>query len=549
MAGWRGKSSGIGWLTGLSVATVIAINLAGVGSIAVARRGALDEAERDLRLKTSASARAMESLLASSRADLAFLTGSPVFFGLSSALASRDPREARWRRLEAEGALLLFLRTHIEVTHLLARSDSGNPLVEAARRGGVPVLWRSPAASPLPAGRRGVDPAKRPITGAFTFGAGPRSLRQAATLEATVDAAKLLSFSQPLEDSSRTCLLKDAEAKILAGDEGGRGFAPTGSPDSGFFRAEATVETEGWSAPAPWRLICSRPHQAALAWVEPVATRYRTTLLLNVAAMSLALLLGAFAIHQARRREMLEARSREEVRIRELERQLFHAERLGTVGRLAAGIAHEINNPLEGISNYLSLAREDLARGNADSAGRRLDGVQEGLRRAEEIVRRVLAHADPSTAPTTPLDLRAVLGQSLEFVRSREEFRSIRFTVDLPEAPLMIRGSPAMLGQIFLNLLLNACEAQPGGGEVQVTARRQEGRAVAEIADRGPGVPPSETERIFEPFYSTKHSTGLGLSVCYSIARQHGADLGVVERAGGGAAFRMTFPSVEDPDV
>ena len=104
----------MGWLTAVAVLAAIAINVAGIGAIAVAQRGVVEEARRLLRLETEARAGALESVLASTRADLAFLTGSPVFFGLESALVSRDPREARWRRLEAEGALLLFLRGHAE---------------------------------------------------------------------------------------------------------------------------------------------------------------------------------------------------------------------------------------------------------------------------------------------------------------------------------------------------------------------------------------------------------------------------------------------------
>src|SRR5881409_992534 len=136
---WR---PGVGWLTAVAAAAAVAINLAGLGGIAVAQRGVAEEAQRLLRLETEARAGALESALASTRADLAFLTGSPIFFGLESALRSRDPREARWRRLEAEGALLLFLRGHPEAAHLVARTGEGKILVAAGRRGGIPVLWK-----------------------------------------------------------------------------------------------------------------------------------------------------------------------------------------------------------------------------------------------------------------------------------------------------------------------------------------------------------------------------------------------------------------------
>jgi len=548
-------SPGVGWLTAVALAAALAINLAGLGAIAVAQRGVADETQRLLRLETEARAGALESSLASMRADLAFLTGSPIFFGLESALLSHDPREARWRRLEAEGALLLFLRGHPEAAHLAARSGQGSVLVAAGRRGGVPVLWK-PGEVPggVSAGEPG-DPAARPdgpagraITGRFEFTTGVRKVSGAVTLEATLDAGRLLARNRVVEDPSRACVLVDGDGAMLAADPGGAGLAKAGAGAGGGAKgagmhAEAAVRTESWSAPSPWRLACSQRRGPAVALVQPLAARYRLTLILNLAVMSLALLLGAFSIQQARRQQTLEARAREETRVRDLERQLFHSERLGTVGRLAAGMAHEINNPLEGMSNYLSLARGDLARGDVSSALRRLDGAQEGLRRAGEIVRQVLQHADPATAPRVVIDINEVLRQAVEFVASRPEFASIRFEEDLSPSPLGVQASQALLGQVFLNLLLNACEAQPRGGEVRVVTCREGGRIVAEIADRGPGVPPQDSARIFEPFFSTKESTGLGLSICYSIVTQHGGDLAVADRPGGGATFRMRFPA------
>jgi signal transduction histidine kinase len=539
----------VGWLTAVTLAAALAINIAGLGAIAVAQRGVADEAQRLLRLETEAQAGVLEGTLASMRADLAFLTGSPVFFGLESALVSRDPREARWRRLEAEGALLLFLRGHPEASHLAARSADGAVLVAAGRRGGIPVLWKpgdvpamAPSAdSPAPAAD-GAGGGGRAITGRFEFRTGVRKVSGAVVLEATLDAGHLLALHRPVDDGSRGCILLDAGGDLLGSDSGSAAPAIAAAGGDGM-HARADVRTEDWSAPAPWRLACSQLRGPAVTLMQPLAARYRLTLILNLAVMSLALLLGAFVIKQARRQQALEALAREEARVRDLERQLFHTERLGTVGRLAAGMAHEINNPLEGMSNYLSLARGDLARGDAPSALRRLDGAQEGLRRAGDIVRQVLQHADPASAPRTVVDLNAALRQAVEFVRSRPEFAAIRFEEDLSPSPLGVQASPALLGQVFLNLLLNACEAQPGGGEVRIATGLDDGRVVAEIADRGPGVPKEHSARIFEPFYSTKESTGLGLSICYSIVTQHGGDLAVSDRPGGGALFRLRFPA------
>src|SRR5262249_38213441 len=151
--------------------------------------------------------------------------------------------------------------------------------------------------------------------------------------------------------------------------------------------AEASLRAEGWSAPSPWSLACGQP---AAASFEPLAARGRTVLVLNLAIMSLTMALGFFVVQQARRRERLGAPAPEEEHVRELERQLFHAERLGTVGRLAAGLAHELNNPLEGMANYMALAREHLSRGDTAAVRADLDLARQGLDRAAGIVRQVL---------------------------------------------------------------------------------------------------------------------------------------------------------------
>jgi signal transduction histidine kinase len=195
------------------------------------------------------------------------------------------------------------------------------------------------------------------------------------------------------------------------------------------------------------------------------------------------------------------------------------------------------------MANYLSLARGALERGDVESARRRLESVRQGLERAALVVRQVLAHADPAKVPRTPLDLNRVLAEATEFVRSRAEFAAVRFESALAPAPLMVEGNPIMLGQVALNLIVNACEAQPAGGEVRVTSRAADGGAEAEVADRGPGIAAADRDRIFEPFFSTKNSTGLGLSICHSIVRQHGGRLEALARPDGGTIFRITLPA------
>lgn len=513
----------IRWLTALAVAAVLAVNAAAIWSIAVARRAAREHAGQVLRLETSARAREIESILARTRADLVFLSGSAAFSSLETALGSSDPREARWRRLWAEGSALLFLRGHPEVRHLSVRSRRGAGLVQAGRRGGIPVLWRhsgpgsrAPRAGP-------VHLEVIPEAGRAAFG---------ALLLAELDPPVL--FTPQSSSRDRACQLRDGSGAALAGR-----VLPGAT---GWMTAHTAVQVEGWSRDPPWTLTCRERPGASLALLEPLAARYRRTTLLNLVVMALSVLLGLFAIQQTRRFEQLSARAREKQRVHDVELQLFHAERLTTAGRLAAGMAHEINNPLEGMSNYLSLARDALGRGATEAASVHVDRVREGLDRAAGVVRQVLAHADPATAPSTPVDLNEVLLNALEFVRTRDQFSGVEFAHDTDHRPLEVRGNATMLGQLFLNLLLNACEAQPGRGEVLVRTRVDGDTAQVEIADRGPGVPAEARDRVFEPFYSTKQSTGLGLSVCWSIVGQHGGDLSLDDRPGGGTLFRVRLP-------
>ena len=533
------RSSRAGWLIALSIVAVAAVNVAGVWGITVARRAAAEDATRVFQGETAARARSLEAVLAAIRADMAFLAASAPLSAVRAAPPGLDMPGARSWREGAESVLLLFLRTHPEVIRAVVSGPDGRPLVLTGRRGGIPVLWVS--ANPTGLEGAATDPRRPRLTSALELGAdtGSRALR----LEVEVAPFALL-HGDPLAAAGRPCLLKDAAGAVLArSPEAGRGAEPHRPKRR--LAAEATLEAEGWSAAGPWRLACWRPEEQAVALIEPLAGRYRATVALNLAAMDLAVLLGLAVIQQTRRRERLEARAREEARVRELERQLFHAERLATVGRLAAGIAHEINNPLEGMANYLTLAREALARGDVAAAEGRLLSVREGLDRAAGIVRQVLAHADPSVVPRTEVDLARVLDETARFVQSRPEFHGVDVAVDLPSAPLLVLGNAVMLGQVAVNLILNACEAQPGGGRVEVRARREAGQVVAEVADRGPGIPEGDRQRIFEPFYSTKDSTGLGLSVCHSIVRDHGGELSASGREGGGCVFQMRLPALE----
>jgi signal transduction histidine kinase len=526
-------------LISVSLAAVGAVNLAGMWGIALSRKGAREEASRLFEAETEVRAHALEKLLGDTRENLSFLAASSPIARLLETSA-HPGQESRWARDAAEGSLLLFLRGHPQVVRVALRAGDGRPLILMGRRGGIPVLW----VAATPTGQEGVaiDPA-RPLlrTSVPVSAETPEGSSEGLRLEAEVVPSILLARD---EVGERRCRLTSLDGRALAEQEAVR--LDPGHAQGPSLSSTAAVAVDSWSVPGPWTLACAEPEAVAVSLVEPVAARYRTTLYLNLAGMALAVLLGAFVIREIGRRARLEAKAEDEVRVRDLERQLFHAERLTTVGRLAAGMAHEINNPLEGMSNYLTLARDSLGRGETAAAARRLEGVQKGLERVAGIVRQVLAHADPAKAPRTPVDLNQVVSETVDFVRTRKEFLGVRFGLDLAQGTLLALGSPIMLGQVAMNLVVNACEAQPGSGEVLVRSFREDGRIVVEIADRGPGVPEADRQRIFEPFFSTKDSTGLGLSVCHSIVGQHNGELSVRPREGGGAVFRMVLPAHQE---
>jgi signal transduction histidine kinase len=279
--------------------------------------------------------------------------------------------------------------------------------------------------------------------------------------------------------------------------------------------------------------------------VENLAQRYRATVLVNALIRTFALLLGALAYRQARRAARLDAENRHQAKVRELERQVQHSDRLASIGRLAAGIAHEINNPLAGMSNYLSLLKEDLQSGKSAEAPKLVERVQEGLDRAAGIVRQVLSFADPGKSPRLEVDLHEILVRTVEFVRSNPQFRHLDLQIDSNNGrPISLPGNPTTLNQLFLNLVLNACHAQPEKGRVDVRAAIEAGSrsAVVTVEDRGPGFSEEVLHRLFEPFYSTRGSTGLGLAICHGIVGEHGGKIRAENRPDGGARFIVELP-------
>ena len=229
--------------------------------------------------------------------------------------------------------------------------------------------------------------------------------------------------------------------------------------------------------------------------------------------------------------------------LRQMQEQLVRTERLAAIGQLAAGISHEIDNPVGIILGYAELLLEDLPAGDP----RREDvlAIIDECRRCKRITGGLLGFARTSPPQQESFDLRGLVEQTLVSLRPQKLFRDIQvdFSANGPSLPLL--GDADQLRQVLINLLLNAAQAMGGQGRIWVRAEAGEA-VVLEVEDDGPGVDPELRERIFEPFFSTKNrgeGTGLGLSVCRKLIEAHGGTLVAAAGSRGGALFRLTLPS------
>jgi len=501
---------------------LLAINAMAIWGILSAREEAEKLAREDLRLKASAEARSLESALATLRGDFLFLTQSPPMSRALTALGSSDPMTSRWGRLDVEGALILFLESHPSVLRILVRDADGHPLEAVGRQQGIPLLLSAEKSANIP-----FDPARTSM-GIWKLGGTGNS---PGTVESILDPEILLApFSQGTDE--RILLTKGA------GDD-------AGSESGGEFTVRLGIADDRWSPPIYWTLVRTESRSHLVESVGALASSYRTTVVLDVTVMVLALLLGFGALRQSRRAALAEAERRHQEHLRELERQLMHNERLVSIGRLAAGMAHEINNPLEGMANYLSLLEEDLRTGDGSESLELAARVREGLDRAAGIVRQALMQADPGRGVRGRVDLNEVIEGTIEFVRKNPSFRHVEIAAAPPPGESIGYGNAVTLSQLVLNLLLNACESAESAGRVDV-AWRTEGDFIRFIvSDRGPGIPKEAFPRLFEPFFSTRGSTGLGLAVCHRIVTDHSGKIRAMNRDGGGASFEVEIPTLE----
>ncbi len=230
--------------------------------------------------------------------------------------------------------------------------------------------------------------------------------------------------------------------------------------------------------------------------------------------------------------------------------QALQADKLRALGQLASGVAHDFNNVLAAILGRVSLLQRTVAD---ETVARSLQIIQTAAEDAAATVRRIQTFARQSAAPDfSQIELVFLLRDSLEITRTlwqdEARARDLKYTVELisTDAFFML-GNASELREVFINLIVNALHAMPHGGKLEIRPRRLESSIVIEFKDDGTGIADDVRERIFEPFFSTKgvNGTGLGLSVSYSILKQHGGTITVESKEGTGATFIVTLPAHE----
>jgi two-component system, NtrC family, sensor kinase len=231
-----------------------------------------------------------------------------------------------------------------------------------------------------------------------------------------------------------------------------------------------------------------------------------------------------------------------------MEEQMSQTEKLTSLGLLAAGVAHEVNTPLAVISNYIQMLAKQMPEN--DPRHSIIEKIVKQTFRASEIVNNLLNFSRTGAAQVANIDVNQVVEETLSLVSHPLKTSQIQVVKNLGEGLPAVRGSANKLQQVFLNLFLNARDAMPSGGILEVRTSAHNGSVEIEVVDTGAGIPREHIHRIFDPFFTTKASgrgTGLGLSVSYGIIKEHAGKVDVRSAPGKGTSFHVEFPAVRKP--
>jgi two-component system, NtrC family, sensor kinase len=227
----------------------------------------------------------------------------------------------------------------------------------------------------------------------------------------------------------------------------------------------------------------------------------------------------------------------------QLEEQLQLSEKMASIGLLAAGVAHEVNTPLTGISSFVQMLMQGA---DADDPRTKvLEKIERQTFRAAKIVNGLLNLARPAQVDSGPVDVNSVINDVLSLLEHQLKTGRIQVRKELAPSLPLVQGIEYKLQQVFLNLFLNARDAMPKGGWLTIATRADGEHATIEVSDTGSGIPADQLSRIYDPFFTTKDigkGTGLGLSITYGIVQEHDGSLTCESAVGMGTRFSLTLP-------
>ncbi|MDX2034883.1 MAG: ATP-binding protein [Blastocatellia bacterium] len=229
-----------------------------------------------------------------------------------------------------------------------------------------------------------------------------------------------------------------------------------------------------------------------------------------------------------------------------LEEQLQQNDKLSSIGLLAAGVAHEVNTPLTGISSYSQMLMQQIPAG--DPSHLLLEKIHRQTSRASAIVNNLLNFSRVSDARLVPVDLTRVIDDTIQLLEAQLRNTEIEVVRAYSEALPPASGNAAKLQQVFMNLILNARDAMPHGGRLEISSETDDETVILCFRDTGVGIPAEHLARIYDPFFTTKQigkGTGLGLAVSYGIIQDHGGHITVESKPGCGTLFKLTLPRID----
>lgn len=234
---------------------------------------------------------------------------------------------------------------------------------------------------------------------------------------------------------------------------------------------------------------------------------------------------------------------------KQLEKQLLRSEKLSSLGKLSAGIAHEINQPLTGVLTFASLLRKKFQRD--EQTRHDLDIIVRETTRIRGIVQGILEFARETPVRKQPISIQDVVDQTLTIVVRQERFFGITLVKEYDKGVPEVVADPSLMEQVFMNILLNAVDAMHGSGTLTIRTRQNHGWVLVDFQDTGAGIPETLVDKIFDPFFTTKNSSegtgmGLGLAVSYGIVKNHNGDIEVDSKVGRGTTFTVRLPVMQD---